>query len=188
LCRYDVRRRSACGNHSGLIVKTIPGCAKNRSPSKPESLSPSARNPVHLAPERFSRSARNRVHLAPESPFKKGCSDLPCSLGGVLRLRSIGMLRPMLPPHHAADQCGEHVQVVESTHDSVTPGWCPFPESPFFLLIVACRTEAHCIREQLSLVPHTTHFVIDRATRPPASMWQTEHGSIGIPAGGPAAR
>jgi hypothetical protein len=50
LCRSNVQRRVACGNHSGLIVKTIPGKAKNRSPSRWNRRSPSARNLVHLRP------------------------------------------------------------------------------------------------------------------------------------------
>ena len=48
MCRHNVQRRSACGNHSGLIVKAIPAVAKTRSLSGPESLSLSARNAVHL--------------------------------------------------------------------------------------------------------------------------------------------
>ncbi len=53
MCRSNVQRRPACGNHSGLIVKTIPGCCENRSPSRRNHLSPSARNPVHLRPGTF---------------------------------------------------------------------------------------------------------------------------------------
>lgn len=49
------------------MVKSVPGRRENRSPSFPESLSPSAGILVTLTSERFSRSPRNRVHLAPES-------------------------------------------------------------------------------------------------------------------------
>jgi len=50
LCRYDVQRRLPCGNHSGLIAKAIPGSRENRSPSRRNHCSPSARNPVRLHP------------------------------------------------------------------------------------------------------------------------------------------
>jgi hypothetical protein len=61
LCRCDVQRRRACQNIPG-IVKTIPGSGENRSPSRRNHCSPSARNPVRLhpgivftiAPESFS--------------------------------------------------------------------------------------------------------------------------------------
>jgi len=50
LCRCNVQRRSPCGNHSGPIAKTIPGSRVNRSPSRRNHCSPSARNPVRLHP------------------------------------------------------------------------------------------------------------------------------------------
>jgi hypothetical protein len=58
LCRCDVQRRRTCGNHSGLIVKTIPGQGEKlfAFPSEwpftfsPESCSPSPRNGFHVHP------------------------------------------------------------------------------------------------------------------------------------------
>jgi hypothetical protein len=44
----NVQRRSACGNHSGLIVKTIPGYCEKPFAFPPESLftfSPESRSP-----------------------------------------------------------------------------------------------------------------------------------------------
>ena len=48
LCRCYVQRRSACGNHSGLIVKTIPRYCENCSPSRRNHCSSSAWNLVRL--------------------------------------------------------------------------------------------------------------------------------------------
>src|SRR5579859_4832112 len=61
LCRCDVQRRCAYKNIPG-IAKAIPGSGENRSPSRRNHCSPSARNPVRLhpgivftfAPESFS--------------------------------------------------------------------------------------------------------------------------------------
>jgi hypothetical protein len=74
LCRYDVQRRSACGNQSGLIVKIISGCCGKLfgfSLGITFHFQPGIL--FTIAPERFSRSPRNRVHLAPESAV---CADL----------------------------------------------------------------------------------------------------------------
>jgi len=57
------------------IVKAIPGSGENRSPSRRNHCSPSARNPVRLqpgipfafTPESLSRSPRNPFRLRPES-------------------------------------------------------------------------------------------------------------------------
>jgi hypothetical protein len=53
----DGQRHSACGNHSGLIVKTISGYCENPFAFPPESL-------FTFTPEHFSHSPRNPVHLA----------------------------------------------------------------------------------------------------------------------------
>jgi hypothetical protein len=50
LCRCNVQRCSACGNHSGLIVKTIPGCCEKPFAFPPESCSPSLPNAFHVHP------------------------------------------------------------------------------------------------------------------------------------------
>jgi hypothetical protein len=68
LCRCDVQRRCACKNIPG-IVKAIPGPGENRSPSRRNRCSPSARNPVRLhpgivftiAPESFSPCSGIRI-------------------------------------------------------------------------------------------------------------------------------
>src|ERR1700686_5236584 len=46
---YDVQRRCACQNIPGN-AKAIPGSGENRSPSRRNRCSPSARNPVRLHP------------------------------------------------------------------------------------------------------------------------------------------
>jgi hypothetical protein len=53
---------SACGNHSGLIVKTIPGYRENPFAFTPESL-------CTISPESFSSSPRNTFHVRPGIPF-----------------------------------------------------------------------------------------------------------------------
>lgn len=50
LCRCDVQRRLACGNHSGLIANGIPGAGENRSLSRRNRYSPSVQNRVRLHP------------------------------------------------------------------------------------------------------------------------------------------
>jgi hypothetical protein len=70
LCRYDVQRRYTMENIPG-IVKAIPGSGENRSPSRRNHCSPSARNPFRLhpgivftfTPESFSPSPGIRMPL-----------------------------------------------------------------------------------------------------------------------------
>jgi hypothetical protein len=62
LCRCNVQRCSACGNHSGLIVKTIPGYCENPFAFPPESL-------FTFTPESCSPSPRNAFHVHPGIPF-----------------------------------------------------------------------------------------------------------------------
>ena len=58
----DVQRHSACGNHSGLIVKTIPGYCENPFAFPPESL-------FTFSPESCSPSPRNVFHVHPGIAF-----------------------------------------------------------------------------------------------------------------------
>lgn len=70
--KCDVQRHSACGNHSGLIVKAVPGyCEKPFAfppellfTFSPESCSPSPRNAFHVHPGIAFTLLRNR-HLQP---------------------------------------------------------------------------------------------------------------------------
>jgi len=62
LCRCDVQRRRTCGNHSGLIVKTIPGQREKPFAFPPES-------PFTFSPESCSPLPRNAFHVHPGIAF-----------------------------------------------------------------------------------------------------------------------
>jgi hypothetical protein len=72
LCRDNVQRRCACQNIPGN-ANAIPGSGENRSPSRRNRCSPSARNPIRLhpgivftfAPESFSPCPGIRNNRAP---------------------------------------------------------------------------------------------------------------------------
>ncbi len=58
----NVQRPFACGNYSGLIVKTIPGDCENPFAFPPESL-------FTISPDSCSPSSRNAFHVHPGIPF-----------------------------------------------------------------------------------------------------------------------
>ena len=64
------------------IVKAIPGLGENRSPSRRNHCSPSARNPVHL------HDARNRFHVHPGILFALPRNPHPGRPSGWGRRRS----------------------------------------------------------------------------------------------------
>jgi hypothetical protein len=79
---YDVQRRCACQNIPGN-AKAIPGSGENRSPSRRNRCSPSARNPVRLRPE-SARSALDEMarghagrNPSPLMPKMESTSDIP---------------------------------------------------------------------------------------------------------------
>src|SRR5258708_19666949 len=67
LCRYDVQRRCACGNHSGPSRKPFRDRAK--TVRLPAGITVRLQPGIVFAfiPECFSRSPRNPFRLAPES-------------------------------------------------------------------------------------------------------------------------
>src|ERR1700722_15411561 len=83
---YDVQRRRALKKIPG-IAKTIPGSGENRSPSRRNHCSPSARNPVRVHPGILFALPRN-PHLGTavggggrESNAKAVSSEVPYSRG-----------------------------------------------------------------------------------------------------------
>ena len=77
MCRCDVQRRRSCGNHSGFIVKTIPGYREKpfafplESPFtfSPESCSPSSRNAFHVHP--------GIAFTLPRNPHQESRGEVP---------------------------------------------------------------------------------------------------------------
>ena len=75
MCRCNVQRCSACGNHSGLIVKTIPGRCEKPSAFPPELL-------FTFSPESYSPSPRNAFHVHPGIAFTFPRNPQDIKLGG----------------------------------------------------------------------------------------------------------